>query len=132
MRLAHVAISVSHIQKSLVFYKKHFGFRLAKEYPHKGSGLTIAILKKHDIVLELFEFKKYKLLPKCRQTLEADLQTIGVKHFSFAVADITGAYRRFKKAGVPFACDMRVFDNGARYFFIRDPDGILVEIMEEG
>ncbi|MFA6216957.1 MAG: VOC family protein [Candidatus Omnitrophota bacterium] len=132
MKLAHVAISVSHINKSLIFYRKHFGFRLAEKYQYKESGLTIAILRKHDITLELFEFRKHKLLPKYRQTLETDLHTIGAKHFSFAVADIKSAYRKFKKAGVPFACDMRVFDNGLRYFFIQDPDGILVEIMEEG
>ncbi|MFA5117508.1 MAG: VOC family protein [Candidatus Omnitrophota bacterium] len=132
MKLAHIAISVSHINRSLVFYGKHFGFRLKKKYPHKGPGLTIAILRKNDITLELFEFSKHALLPKYRRTLESDLHTIGTKHFSFALKDITGAYRKFKKAGVPFACDMRVFDNGARYFFIRDPDGILVEIMEEG
>jgi glyoxylase I family protein len=130
MIFGHVGVSVSNLTRSVAFYKKHFGLRCIKKYLNKGSGLVIALLKKGDIVLELFEFKDHKPLPQYRKKLDSDLRTLGVKHFSVGVKDIKGVYRKFKLAGVIFAGPMKVFDNGCRYFFIKDPDGILVEVME--
>jgi glyoxylase I family protein len=97
-------------------------------YPDKG--MTIALLRKADIKLELFMFKSRKPLPRYRQTLDRDLRTLGMKHFSVEVPNISKIFQKFKESKVSFATDLRVFDNGAQYFFIKDPDGILVEIME--
>ncbi len=36
----------------------------------------------------------------------------------------------FVATRVRLATDIRSFDNGLRYFFLKDPDGILVEIIE--
>ncbi len=132
LAFAHIALSVSDIGKSIAFYRRHFGFRRAEKYLHKEAGFTIAVLKKGGVLLELFEFKKRKPLPRYRRELESDLRTLGVKHFCFKVKDIAGAYTKLKHARVDFATDMRPFDDGRRYFFIRDPDGILVEVKEEG
>jgi len=129
VRLGHIAISVSNINKSTHFYRKHFGFRLTEKYSNKEIGLTIALIKKGGISLELFEFKKHKKLPAYRKVLDNDLRTLGVKHFSFTPPDIEEAYKRLKKSGVKFATPIRTFDNGLNYFFIKDPDGALVEIM---
>lgn len=130
LKLGHIALSVSSLNKSIVFYHKNFNLRCVKKYAYPDKGFAIALLKKGDIALELFEFKKHKPLPGYRRTLDSDLRTLGVKHFSVEVSDIVGAYRKFKKAKIPFATDLRMFDSGARYFFIKDPDGILIEVME--
>jgi len=130
LKLGHIALSVSSLNKSVAFYRKYFNLRCVKKYAYPDKGFTIALLKKGDIVLELFEFKKYKPLPGYRKTLGNDLRTLGVKHFSVEVSDIAGAYRKFKKAKISFATDLRMFDSGACYFFIKDPDGILIEVME--
>jgi glyoxylase I family protein len=87
-------------------------------------------LRKSGLTLELFEFKKHKSLPLYRRTLGNDLQTLGVKHFSLETKNITVAYNKFKKARVKCATELRLFANGKRYFFVKDPDGILIEIME--
>ena len=130
MKFAHVALSVSDIDKSADFYQKHFGLKLAEKYTYPDAGLTIAILKRKDVALELFEFKKHKALPGYRKGLDSDLHTIGTKHFSLQVEDIRGLYKKLKKARVGCATELRVFDNGLHYFFIKDPDGILVELMQ--
>jgi len=129
-KIAHIAISVSNIERTANFYRKHFGFCLAEKYSHKDIGLTIAVLKNGNSALELFEFKKHKRLPGYRKGLESDLRTLGVKHFSFEVADIEKILLRLRRAKVRLATDIRTFDNGCRYFFLKDPDGILVEVME--
>jgi len=130
MRLGHVALSVSSVVRSVAFYKKYFGLRISARYSFKEKGLVIVLLKNADFSLELFEFKKRKPLPQYRKTLDKDLQTVGVKHFSLETKNIEGVYKKFKKARVKFATELRVFANGKRYFFIKDPEGILVEIME--
>jgi catechol 2,3-dioxygenase-like lactoylglutathione lyase family enzyme len=55
---------------------------------------------------------------------------LGVKHFCLGVTDIEEIYSTLKKSNFEFATDIRTFENGARDFFIKDPDGILVEVME--
>ena len=130
MKISHIALSVSNLSRSIAFYRKHFGLRLAAKFRHKEIGLTIALLKKGDITLELFEFKKHKPLPRYRKGLDSDLRTLGVKHICLEAKNIAKIYGQFKRSGVSLATDLRVFDNGARYFFLRDPDGILIEIMQ--
>jgi catechol 2,3-dioxygenase-like lactoylglutathione lyase family enzyme len=130
MRLGHIALSVSDIKRSAAFFRKYFSFRSAEKYVYKDAGLTIALLEKDDITLEFFEFKNHRSLPQYRKILDNDLHTIGVKHFSFDTKNIKGLYNRFKKTGVKFATEMRVTDGGKRYFFVKDPDGNLVELME--
>ena len=44
--------------------------------------------------------------------------------------DIGAVYKKLKKSKVVFETDLRVFGNGVRYFFIKDPDGIMIEVME--
>ncbi|MBU0467501.1 MAG: VOC family protein [Candidatus Omnitrophica bacterium] len=131
MKIGHVGISVSNLKRSIAFYKKHFDLDCVEKYHFKDKGMTIAILKKGDFILEFFEFKKFKPLPKYRKTLDADLSTVGVKHFSVEVDDIFKIFKNFKKARVPFEKEMQTFNNGAHYFFIKDPDGILIEIMSK-
>ncbi len=130
MRLGHVALSVSDAERSTAFYRKHFGFRRVRRYAYPDKGVAITILNRDGITLEFFEFKDHRPLPAYRRVLERELPTLGVKHFSVEVPDIAGVYEKFRKAKVPLATDMRRFGSGARYFFIKDPDGILVEIME--
>ena len=131
MRLGHVAISVKDLKRSIAFYQRFFGLRPFARYCFKEKGMTIAVIKNPGLALELFEFKKRKPLPLYCKSLDNDLHTIGVKHFSLVTGNIRAAYDKFKKARVKFATDMRVFSDGKRYFFIKDPDGILVEIMEK-
>ncbi len=130
MRLGHVAFSVGSIKRSVAFYGKHFGMRLAAVYRDKDAGMIIAILQNRTSSLELFEFKTHKRLPLYRRRLDSDLHTVGVKHVSFESGDIAGVYRKFRKARVAFATDLKAFADGRRYFFVKDPDGILVEVME--
>lgn len=130
MIIAHIAVSVSNIKKSAEFYCKHFGFRRAQEFRIAALGLTICMLKNKAAALELFEFKKRRSLPGYRKNLDSDLKTVGVKHFAFAAKNIVHTYNTLKKSRVRFATGMRSFEDGSRYFFIKDPDGILVEIME--
>jgi len=130
MKLGHVAVSVRDLIKSAGFYRRCFGLLPVKKYSYPDKGMRIWLLRKGEICLELFELKNSKPLPVYRKTLASDLHTLGVKHFSLELKDIKSYYDKFKRAKVGFATDLRVFDNGLKYFFIKDPDGSLIEIME--
>ncbi|MFH1339326.1 MAG: VOC family protein [Candidatus Omnitrophota bacterium] len=130
LKIGHIALSVSNLDSSIDFYKKAFGFICTHRYPDESAGLEICLLKKDEVTLELFGFKDFKPLPEYHSNLDSDLVTLGVKHFCLGVADIEETYNRLRKSDIEFITDIRIFENGSRYFFIKDLDGILVEVME--
>ncbi len=130
MRLGHIAISVSSLTRSIAFYSKYFGVKVIARYKFKDKGMQIVIVKNNDLTLELFKISNSKPLPQYRRKLDTDLKTLGVKHFSLETNNIAVLYNKFRKARVEIAVDLRAFADGRKYFFIKDPDGILIEIME--
>ena len=128
--LDHVAISVSNLNRSIEFYKKNFGFSCDKvsEMP-RGNG-KFALLQKPGFTIETFQMSGVLPLPDYRKTTDTDLQTIGVKHFAIRVNDILGASDFLKRNGVEFLTEVSVGIRGLRRFFVKDPDGILLEISE--
>ena len=130
LKISHIAITVSDLEKSIWFYKSNFGFDCVETYDIESKGLTICLLKKEDIILELFGWQHFNPLPEYRKTLDSDLKTLGVKHFCFEVSNIKQMYESLKNAGVEIAKELNTFPNGLRYFFIKDPDGILIELFE--
>jgi len=128
--LDHTAISVSSLKESINFYERIFGFKCIKKFYIETLNANACFLKINKFILEVFEFINYNPLPNYRKTLIDDLKTIGVKHFAFKVDNIEKIYYSLKEKKVDFATDIRLGGSGLRYFFIKDPDGILVEIIE--
>lgn len=125
----HISISVEHLEQTLNFYYK-FGFVLYKEY--HDESVDIIMLKLDNIFLEIFHYANNNALPHHAKELDTDLKTVGTKHFGLSVKDINEA-----KLWVE---DRKLNDNeikinkgrlGRPYFFIKDPNGILIEIIEE-
>ncbi len=127
----HIAISVSDFKRSVEFYKK-LGFDFYKDYFDPEGKLVIVLLKNKNSILELFNYKLYKNLPEHCTDSGLDLQTLGTKHFGLNVKDIKKASKFMVKNGIleeqPTIKKGRL---GRDYFFIKDPDGIWVEIIEE-
>ncbi|MBN2120320.1 MAG: VOC family protein [Candidatus Omnitrophica bacterium] len=130
LKLGHIAISISSIEKSSAFYEKNFGFKLKEHIKGDSQDPDIAILENNTLRLELFEFKEPKALPEYRKNLLSELQTLGVKHFALETEDIEPDYQRLKNQGVCLGTDINKLPNGLRYFFIKDPDGIFIELIE--
>lgn len=124
----HVAISVSNMEISVDFYKK-FGFAEFKQY--KDENIEIRLLKLNDILLEIFCYKNFEKMPENAKDLSIDLKILGTKHFALCVDSI--------EEGKEFVINNNINDNveiligrlGKKYFFIKDPDGILLEIIEK-
>lgn len=121
----HVAISVTNIDKSIEFYKK-FGFIEFKSWEAEDDSIKINMLKLNNTVLEIFCYKEYTKLPETA----TDLPILGTKHFALGVDDIEKAKEFVIQNGICENIDIKRGRLGKQYFFINDPDGILVEIIE--
>ncbi len=123
----HIAISVSNIQKAIEFYSL-FGFKEVASY--KDENLEIKHLYLNGFILEVFSFKDYKK----REILNLweDLKILGVKHFALKVNDIEKARDFFIEKGI-ISEDTKINKGrtGILYFFIKDPDGNFVEIIQD-
>ena len=119
----------SKINKKRKEYKK-FGFEKYKEY--RDENVDIVMLKLGDMILEIFHYQEKEKLPEHSKELAIDLKTIGNKHFGLGVKDIVEAKKFVEENKLS---DSEIIINKGRlgkpYFFIKDTDGILMEIIEE-
>lgn len=127
----HVAISVTNAEKSIEFYKK-FGFEELKSWKAEDESIKINMLKLNNTVLEMFCYKEYTKLPETAKTTATDLPVLGTKHFALGVENIEQAKEFVIKNEIANDIEIKVGRLGKPYFFIKDPDGILVEIIENG
>ena len=127
--VVHVAISVSNIEKSIDFYKR-FGFKEFKSWDAEDESIKIRMLKLNDFILEIFCYKNYIELPETANSTATDLPVLGTKHFALGVSNIEKAKRWVLENKIADEVTINVGRLGKPYFFIKDPDGILVEIIE--
>ena len=125
----HVAISVTNAENSIEFYKK-FGFKEFKYWKADDVRIKITMLKLNNTVLEIFCYKEYTKLPDTAKSTATVLQVLGTKHFALGVENIEKAKKFVLQNNICQSVDIKIGRLGKPYFFINDPDGILVEIIE--
>lgn len=127
----HVALSVSDQTISVAFYEK-LGFKQVHFWKADDESLSITHLRLGDFILELFCYKHFTSAPATIHATATDLPIIGTKHFGLRVDSIEAAHKDLANKGI-IAGDIPINQGrtGPRYLFIEDPDGILVEIMED-
>ena len=127
----HVAISVTNKETSVEFYKK-FGFKEFKSWEAEDKSIKIEMLKLDNTVLEIFCYQENTQLPETAKSTATDLPVIGTKHFALGVENIEEAKKFVLENNICKDVEIKVGRLGKPYFFIADPDGILVEIIENG
>ena len=115
--LRHVALNVRDIQKSLHFYSNVLGMKLEwmpdEENAYLTSGQDNLALHK---------------LPAGSEP--ASVQT--VHHIGFLgrrPEDVDEWAARIRGWGVPLAQEPKTHRDGARSFYFRDPDGLLIQLI---
>ncbi len=122
----HSMIRVLDEQKSVDFYDRVFGLKIAERIDFEAFTLVYLRNDENDFELEL-------TVNKDRKT-PYDLGD-GYGHLAFVVDDLDAEHKRVRALG--FAPrDMVEFKNGdtlvARFFFISDPDGYKIEVIQRG
>lgn len=125
----HVAYSVVDLDRSVSFYES-LGFLKKVIWEADDGSLKIAHLALGDLILELFCYKKNDSEPSLSCALGNDLEAPGVKHLGLKTRSLPEARRGLETRG-HVVTDITQGRTGIRYFFVRDPDGIWLEIVEE-
>ncbi|MDQ6992306.1 MAG: VOC family protein [Mariprofundus sp.] len=126
----HVALSVENLDASIAFYGV-FGFLEVYRWHAEQGDLCIVHLKQGEALLELFCFKKADAAPDSSHTLSRDLPRIGIKHFALSVGDIYAAKGHLQQLGLAEGVDVVKGRTGVEYFFLKDPSGILLEVVQD-
>jgi len=126
----HVSFSVRNLEISVAFYS-HFGFREVFRWTSDDNTLTISHLKLGDSILELFCFSDSSPCEINSLSLESGLRRIGIKHFALRVRSIKDAFDALSRSGIVPEAEIRRGRTEIDYFFVRDPDGVFLEIVQD-
>jgi lactoylglutathione lyase len=120
----HSMIRVVNEARSVDFYQKAFGFRVEDRYDFDSFTLVYLRGEGTDFELELTVNKG--------TTEPYDLGK-GYGHLAVTVDDIEAEHARFKDAGLE-PRDIKEFHRDgalmAKFFFVADPDGYQIEVLQ--
>jgi lactoylglutathione lyase len=120
----HSMIRVLDLDKSIDFYGRAFGLEPADRFDFDGFALVYLRNHENDFEIEL--------------TWNADQQEpyshgSGYGHVAVCVDDVTAEHARFQREGLQ-PNDVKEFHRDgalmARFFFVQDPDGYKIEVLE--
>ena len=117
MKLHHIGINVSSLERSKQFYQTHFGFK--EEFKAIIGSEEIVFLKRGEERLELIQDGDY-----------ASLQSR--VHFAWETADLDAQIKRLARKGLEPVDGPLQLDNSWRAVFYEGPDGELIELINAG
>lgn len=128
MPFAHVSIRTNDIERSIKFYERHFGMRLASRREIPENNAELAFLESEGVPFKL-ELTWYR---GQRRFEQAEYENRTFDHIAFTVNGLDEMVERMRGEGVvvtdePFTSGV----TGARYAFVEDPDGTLIELIEK-
>lgn len=134
----HIAISVEDLECEVHFYTHVLGFEVDWDMDNRGNealskvvGLSganphIIMLKGYGLRLELFKYH----YPKGRNTGPKRQCDFGLTHFAFSVKNINEIYKKLVKEGIEFNCPPQELRPGVQVTYMKDPEGVVIELVE--
>ncbi len=124
----HFTLSVADLQATTAFYSI-FGFRPHLTWAADDGSLQITHLALNGFILEIFCYATNAEESRPDLDVGNDLPTTGVKHLALRVDDLQAAKRYLTEAGVDPGTPITHGRTGLDYFFVRDPDGLWLEVV---
>jgi len=120
----HTMIRVRDLDRSIDFYDKAFGLKVADRFDFDGFTLVYLRNDENDFEIEL-TWNEGREEPYSHGT--------GYGHVAVCVDDVKAEHARFEAAGLA-PNDVKEFHRDgslmARFFFVQDPDGYKIEVLE--
>ncbi|MEN3792487.1 VOC family protein [Fulvimarina sp. MAC3] len=123
-KMIHTMIRVLEEERSVEFYDKAFGLKIADRFPF--DGFTLVYLSNEDATHEL------ELTINGDRSEPYDLGN-GYGHIAVSVEDVKAERERMIAAGLSPKDIKELVHNGSllgRFFFIEDLDGYKIEVLE--
>jgi len=122
-KFTYVGIRVTNVQKSIDFYTKLLGMKIASRGKNEQTkGEYIALQSEEGgFILELNYYEKDS--PFNTEYTAGE----GLDHLAFKVDNLDKALEETRKAGYRVILEMKA--NESRWAFIEDPDGIWIELF---
>lgn len=122
-RLHHIAILCSDKTSALRFYRDALGFEVERAVERPVRGDEIVWLRGYGVVLELF-------VAQDRPERVSDPEAYGLRHIALYVDDVEALAAHMRDCGfAPEPIRRDTFD-GKNMTFVKDPDGLPVELHE--
>lgn len=125
-KMIHSMIRVTDEARSLAFYESAFGLTVADRLPF--DGFTLIYLRNAESGFEL------ELTVNAGRDKPYDLGD-GYGHLAVSVDDLEAEHARISAAGLTPGDVKTMQREGkpfARFFFIADPDGYKIEVLQRG
>ena len=119
MKLDHIAIIASDYQKALAFYGI-LGFQEIERVKRQFD--IMGMLECDGVWIELFE--------KAAPARLTEPEALGLRHIAFATDDLDKKLEQLHQNGIETEA-IRTDPHGRRFTFLKDPDGLPIEIKEE-
>jgi glyoxylase I family protein len=140
LRLGHLGLCVSDMERSLRFYRDLLGFRPLSHVSVKGSEADkllrlsgvdqrTVFLERDGLRLALFAFASPKPVGDGEPR---PMNQLGLAAIMLRVDDLDATLEPFRKAGVRILDDTYTAhpDFGSKLVFLCDPDGTLIELIQ--
>lgn len=145
-RIYHVGLTVSDLDRSIAFYRDVLGPEFQGEIFMEGEG-TDKIFRKPNCKARVgylngskaIEAPPVELIQFVGNEVEkapSDLFTTSISEMCFYTDDIDSVYKRLVDNNVECLSEPQYFDfrsdgfGESRAFYFRDPDGIILEMMQ--
>ena len=142
MKLRHVGITVTDLTRSLYFYVEQLDFSIALELDESGQHIdrfsaldgidvrTVKLRGTDGSMIELLKYRSHRCSDENNQTKK--IVAIGCSHFALTVPDLASLYEKLASQGVRFLSEPQLSPDGkVKLTFCRDPDGTLIELVQE-
>lgn len=122
-KFLHTCYRVQNLDKSLEFYQDVLGFEISRKRDFPEDKFTLVYLKVpgSDYELELtYNYDK------------EEPYTIGdgYGHIAIGVDDLEATHKEYSETGYEVTDLKALSNNSTSYFFIKDPDGYKVEVIQ--